>query len=208
MFWFAPQVQGRHQELVATALRGRGDRESVWVRDWIDRAWIIAPLFPRFAFCGRDRTLRLSILTTPGVLSSNPSPAGLDLNRKWPYLPASTMKRLARPVTLPIAVPYAERWRHTRFGIATYRATLRGVRHSSSAIARGLDRRRRTGSATNSPARCEVSCGWLDVPHPSETPFAKRSFVHRKAQPEPGGNGNWSQLLLSVSRQSGWCCSR
>lgn len=71
----------------------------------------------------------------------------------------------------------------------------------------GLDRRRRTGSAMNSPARCEVSCGCLDMPHPSETPFATRPFVHRKAQPAPAGNGNRSKLLLSVSKRSGRCSS-
>ena len=71
--WFALRVKPRTDRLVADALRGKGYEEFLPLhaerRRWSDRVKTVqAPLFAGYVFCRFDVQLRLSILTTPGVM--------------------------------------------------------------------------------------------------------------------------------------------
>ncbi len=71
--WFALRVKPRTERVVADALRGKGYEEFLPLhterRRWSDRVKTVqAPLFAGYVFCRFDVQLRLSILTTPGVL--------------------------------------------------------------------------------------------------------------------------------------------
>ncbi len=71
--WFALRVKPRTERVVADALRGKGYEEFLPLhaerRRWSDRVKTVqAPLFAGYVFCRFDVQLRLSILTTPGVM--------------------------------------------------------------------------------------------------------------------------------------------
>ncbi len=72
--WYAIHVRPRFEQLVSTALSGKGYEEYLPVyssrRTWSDRKKEIdLPLFPGYLFCRFDVQRRLPILTTPGVIS-------------------------------------------------------------------------------------------------------------------------------------------
>lgn len=71
--WFAVRVKPRHEKSVATQLTHKG------YEDFLPLHWRILrrphrsgktelPLFPGYLFCRFDRTIRMPILTTPGVI--------------------------------------------------------------------------------------------------------------------------------------------
>jgi transcription antitermination factor NusG len=72
--WFALQVKPRHEKSAAEALRHKGLEDFcpqyLAVRRWSDRMKRLEfPLFPRYVFCRFDLHNKLSVLTTPGVVS-------------------------------------------------------------------------------------------------------------------------------------------
>lgn len=71
--WFALQVRGRHENIVATLLRGKGYELFMPVykcrRHWSDRIRELElPLLPGYVFCRFNPVARLPILVTPGVI--------------------------------------------------------------------------------------------------------------------------------------------
>ena len=107
--WFAVRVKSNYERITAQHFRHRGYQEFVptyTVRNrWSDRVKAIEkPLFPGYVFCNFSPSVRLPILTTPGVLhivgvGKEPIPidrmemeavwattqSGLAL-RPWPFL--------------------------------------------------------------------------------------------------------------------------
>ncbi|MGP8246918.1 MAG: transcription termination/antitermination protein NusG [Bryobacteraceae bacterium] len=73
--WYAIRTQSKFENLVSTALRGKGYQEFLPLyhsrRRWSDRIKELdLPLFPGYVFCRFDvRERLLPILTTPGVVS-------------------------------------------------------------------------------------------------------------------------------------------
>lgn len=71
--WYAVQVRPRHEWSAAKVLNGKGYDPFVprykSRHVWSDRKIEIElPLFPGYIFCRFDATVRLPILTTPGVM--------------------------------------------------------------------------------------------------------------------------------------------
>ena len=71
--WFGLRVKSNFEWITARHLRQRGYAEFLptykVTRRWSDRVkQIEKPLFPGYVFCSFDPSLRLRVLTTPGVL--------------------------------------------------------------------------------------------------------------------------------------------
>jgi transcriptional antiterminator NusG len=72
--WFAIRVKSRRENVIATALRGKGLEEfapTYRARNrWSDRVKEVdVPLFPGYIFCRFDPQHRLPVITTPGIFS-------------------------------------------------------------------------------------------------------------------------------------------
>lgn len=115
--WFAVRVRSNCEKLASASLRARGYEELLPLcsdrRIWSDRIKVIeTPLFPGYVFSKFNASIRLPILTTPGVVGivgfgEDPAPvreqeikslrmmlnAGLTCE-VWPYL------EVGQPITI------------------------------------------------------------------------------------------------------------
>ena len=84
--WYALWVRSRHEKSVAELLAGKGFETFLPMytsrRRWSDRMQEVElPLIPGYVFCRFDTSVRLPILTTPGIVqivSAGKSPQPVD----------------------------------------------------------------------------------------------------------------------------------
>lgn len=72
--WYGVRTRSNHEKIAATVLGSKGYEQYLPVcrvkRRWSDRIVVTEqPLFPGYVFCRFDRTKRLPVMTTPGVVS-------------------------------------------------------------------------------------------------------------------------------------------
>jgi transcription antitermination factor NusG len=72
--WFAVRVRSNYEQIVSTALRGKGYEEFLPTyrvqRRWTDRVKEVElPLFPGYVFCRIDLQRRLPVVTIPGFIN-------------------------------------------------------------------------------------------------------------------------------------------